>query len=595
VSPLLWVLAAGLGLLVAGNVFELRAGRGAAGSVALGHARARAKASVGDRLLRRPSNGTLLFAGCSLLYLIVGAYLVIHRGSIVGDAESRVAQAWYVIASRDPHIAAIGFVWNPLPSVAAIPLVAIRGIWPALSDRAFAGCVVSALCMGGAVVHLRAALREMGAPTAVAVTLTACFALNPMTIYYGSNGMSEAMYLLFLVATTRYLLAWSVTGELRPLVLTAIFLALAYLTRYETVAAAITVMLVVFIVGTNARDHARSLRERMAAAVADLLVVGTPVVGAFLAWTIVSWVITGQPFQQFTSRYGNASILASSGGSGGANGTGWPKAVLAIVQILSYAPLAIPVLVIAGIVCWQRRDRRILALGVLAAPLAFSFVAYVGGQTFGFLRYYIPVLPLYLLLGGLLLSRSPQSTAAERARHWFQQDRIAGIAVALLLGVPGIFGSVFAMTDVKIGPAEKWALAWIPRSPKSADEVRWHALEPSGRTIAHSVDRLGLADSAVAVDTFDCGSIVVLASKHPHQFVITSDRDFERIVADPVTFHVPYLLVPNGDTGIEAIGVAHPGIYAGGIVGGLRTEVVGEYATKGCPTYRLLHVIDDGA
>ena len=67
-----------------------------------------------------------------------------------------------MIGSRDPHLAAIGFVWNPLPSLAAIPLVALRGIWPPLATKAFAGCVVSALCMAGAVVQLRGFLRETG-------------------------------------------------------------------------------------------------------------------------------------------------------------------------------------------------------------------------------------------------------------------------------------------------------------------------------------------------------------------------------------------------------------------------------------------------
>src|SRR4051812_6055128 len=86
-------------------------------------------------LLRRDR---LLFIGYASLYLAVGAWLVLVRHLIVGDAAARVGQAWYVIASRDPHLAAVGFVWNPLPSILEIPLVALRGLWPALTQEMFA-------------------------------------------------------------------------------------------------------------------------------------------------------------------------------------------------------------------------------------------------------------------------------------------------------------------------------------------------------------------------------------------------------------------------------------------------------------------------
>src|ERR1700722_1492085 len=142
-AVLAWIVAAAVLLLVAGNVLEFRV-RGQVGANGLDVARALGGApstGVGLRSVRRmrPLRGGQLFAALSILYLAVGAYLVLHRGSIAGDAESRVAQAWYVVASRDPHLAAVGFIWNPLPSIAAIPLLLFRGVWPALVTDAFAG------------------------------------------------------------------------------------------------------------------------------------------------------------------------------------------------------------------------------------------------------------------------------------------------------------------------------------------------------------------------------------------------------------------------------------------------------------------------
>jgi len=541
----------------------------------------------------RLSGSAVWFLVCTAVYLAVACYLVLDRGSIAVDAESRVAQAWYVVASRDPHLAAIGFVWNPLPSLAAIPLVMARELWPALTQRAFAGSIVSSLSMAGAVVQFRAALREMSARRGVAVALTICFAFNPMTVYYGANGMSEAMYLLFLVGATRYLLSWTVAGKLRDLVLTAANLALGYMTRYETLAGAAAAIAVVLIVGTSARSRTRPRSERRTAAVGDALVLAFPVVVAFVGWALTSWLITGQPFQQFTSQYGNSSQISSAVGLASANGTGWPKIVLALVQIWSYAPL-LPVLGIVVIVAAvRRRDRRFLALGVLLAPLAFSASAYTGGFIFGWLRFYLPVLPLFLLAVALLLSPLPSMRPA--SPPWLRRSAFAAVAVSLLVGLPGVAGSTLAMSNAHLGPGEEPQLAWLfrpARSPAEKQEQTWLA---SAVSISRQIDSLGLPNGSVAVDTATwCASLIVMNSSRPHQFVITSDRDFQEVTADPVAFSVPYVLVPDGSgEGVSNIEVAHPGIFAGGQVGDLLTSVTHQYQTAGCITFRLIRILSD--
>src|ERR1041385_9278526 len=57
-------------------------------------------------------------AGVAFLgYIALGSYLALVLHAYHGDAYSRVANAYYVLYSRDPHLAAIGFVWMPLPSL----------------------------------------------------------------------------------------------------------------------------------------------------------------------------------------------------------------------------------------------------------------------------------------------------------------------------------------------------------------------------------------------------------------------------------------------------------------------------------------------
>ena len=99
----------------------------------------------------RPGERSLVAGLAWLAYMAGAAIVVVGAHSIIGDAWSRVANAYYVLYSRDPHLAAIGFVWNPLPSLAVIPLLPLKTVWPDMVATGFAGSIISALCMAAAV------------------------------------------------------------------------------------------------------------------------------------------------------------------------------------------------------------------------------------------------------------------------------------------------------------------------------------------------------------------------------------------------------------------------------------------------------------
>ena len=87
--------------------------------------------------------------------MAAGAFVAFTGGAdlLGGDGVSRVAIANRILFSADPHLAAIGFVWSPIPDWPFCPLVALRPIWPFLVTGAFAGTIVSALFMAGAVAQ----------------------------------------------------------------------------------------------------------------------------------------------------------------------------------------------------------------------------------------------------------------------------------------------------------------------------------------------------------------------------------------------------------------------------------------------------------
>src|SRR5207237_6935909 len=92
-------------------------------------------------------------------YLVVAFLLTYHAKSLQGDAFSRVASAYYVLFSREPHLAAIGFVWNPLPSFLELPiLVLLRPLHLAL----VAGSVLTVLASGANLVLMQRIVRQIG-------------------------------------------------------------------------------------------------------------------------------------------------------------------------------------------------------------------------------------------------------------------------------------------------------------------------------------------------------------------------------------------------------------------------------------------------
>ena len=123
----------------------------------------------------------------SVLHLAAATWLATHD-LIFPDAMSRVANGYYTVLSRDPHLAAIGFVWNPLPSLATIPLLLASPVVPALASRALAGILVSAACGSWAMVLALRILRALGTPRREALVLTGVLSLQSLMLLAAATG-----------------------------------------------------------------------------------------------------------------------------------------------------------------------------------------------------------------------------------------------------------------------------------------------------------------------------------------------------------------------------------------------------------------------
>ncbi len=492
-------------------------------------------------------------------YLAVAVLLVFGANIIQADALSRVGNAEYVLFSRDPHLAAIGFVWSPLPSLLMLPLLPFKLIFPQLVQLGFAANIVSAVSMGGAVYLTWRILNDLAIARAWRLILTLLFALHPMIIFYGANGMSEALFLFFLILSVRFLMAWLRTGRLEWQVYAGLALGGAYLCRYEALPAGLGALAVVAIVSWM-RGQANRER-RLVTALCDAAIVGAPFALAVAVWAVASYIIVGHPFEQFASIYGNDSQMRTlSLGHSGADVLG------ALVQVLALQPLLIVAIAFGGLHAARRRDLRVLAIiAVLVPVLLFAGWARSNGTIAPWLRYFIVVIPLAVLMAGFSVGEADLGETIGRLGLRGRLKTSLKVAAVMSVAV-AVAASAAAMTDPSVAPEEGHELAYLTTGGQAtADQQRAARRFVTERAIAAYLDGLHLPRGSVLVDSF-MGFVIVLSSKRPEQFVITSDRDFKQAIADPSGTGVQYILVPRdgGLASLDAINQAYPGLYGSG-------------------------------
>jgi hypothetical protein len=544
-------------------------GSGTEGPARFQHPRARPDRPWRRRLL---SEGTAVYVLSFGAFSTVAMLLDFKYFSFPGDAVSRMANGFYIFHSRDPHLAAVGFVWNPLSSIADLPLLLFNSVWPDLASHNVAGTMMSAVAMAGAVYQLHAILREWKVQPLPRLVMTALFAVNPMILLYGGNGMSEAGYLFTTIATTRYLLRWLRNNDLKSLAYAAIALGFGYLQRNECVGAAALagplVLWVAFIRSTGDR------RTRTWAALTDFTIFVIPLVTTVVGWAVASYVITGQAFGQFTSQYGNSAQLANSHIASGH----YAVRIAHEARDLAFIGPAIPVVVITALVVAVARRNLFQLLGiaaVLGGILGFSLGGYLDNSVFPWFRFYIAAIPIQVLLVGSLFAvpspirhkptegdASPRPAGSVSTRRAVVRTSTAILAtlVAIVLLVPSVIGTGRGMLNPKVGIEESVDIGYIFNKHQSAQDVDYKGAYGRVVTISSYLDDMHLPVGDLIADTADsCVPSIVTNVDDPRMFVITNDRDFQRVLADPLTFHAHYYLVSiSKGASADEVDVAYP-------------------------------------
>jgi hypothetical protein len=557
--------------------------------------RSRANSDRRRSLVRHVLNeGAIVFLLALAGYVTVAVLLAFKYGTMTGDAFSRMANGFYVIYSRDPHIAAVGFVWTPLQSVADMVFLLGNHLWPDLSHYDMAGSLVSALAMAGAAYQILSALREWGISRTPRLILTFFFAINPMILLYAGNGMSEGLYMFTLTASTRYLMRWMRRGDLRSLAYAGVALGFGYLARNEAAGAVVLGACITGLVSYSRSDGPRM--SRIKAALSDFTIFAIPGFVAATGWAITSYVITGQFFGQFSSIYGNSEQVQQ------AHNPALPGRILFQFHALeALAPLIPLVLIVSVILAVRRRDPRMLApLAVLGGAMGFDVLAYLDNSVFSWFRFYIATVPIQVLLVGSIIaamqsSPSPSLGKTRPQRTTSSNPRavvaLAAVALVLVVMIPATVKTGSAMLNPQIGREESQDLGFIFHAHPSIADRQWQDRRPQILALGNYFAGLHLPNGDIVVDnSAGCIPEVITTISQPKVFVIPNDRDFQRTLADPITFHTHYILEPNpAEVPISATNIQYPTLWN---TGDGFTKLVHQIPSRGtCPEFRLFRVV----
>jgi hypothetical protein len=337
-----------------------------------------------------------IFVFVLVLELVAGYYCNYLNGMVMGDAFARVANAFYVLYIQPQHLASIGFVWNPLPSLMELPFMLLVPFFKPMATAALAGVIVSSLFAAGTAVLIYKNCIHFNVPTRVTFTLLALYVFNPFIFIYGFNGMSEAMFIFCIVLTITQLVQWIYDEKPIHLFWIGVALALAFLIRYEAIPFAAAVFLALVFFMLKKRYYSRNKKSIWSYFEGTVLVVFVPLAASVVLWILANWIFMGDPLYFLTSEYSNAvqseanlpaDILALAGDEIG---------VLFYVfkKLVVFIPLLIIILVFRLInkqlFNWETVMLLVLALSI---PV-FQYIMLLMSSSFGWLRFFIYPLPV---------------------------------------------------------------------------------------------------------------------------------------------------------------------------------------------------------
>ncbi len=512
--------------------------------------------NIGYRVRHNPKElGWFLFISIFMLEASLGYYLCHIKRFFSADALSRVANAFYVLYIQPPHLASVGFVWNPLPSLLELPLMPLWKLYKPIVSSGLAGTFVTSCFTAGAVVLLyRNCLYYKWSPRK-SLLMVLLYMLNPFIVIYGLNGMSEAIFFFCIIWAVIKFTQWLDNKSPANLVHIAVAFAMGFFTRYEAVpfamALCLGIGLICYFQYSQKPGLRFSARDKLKYAEATSFVVLTPFIYSVVCWILWNWIIQGDPLYFLHSSYSNSAqsvnVVYMS------DLTAIKGSIVGIGRYILYK--SYPFLPLFVVVLFLRvLSKRVLKIDflilcclILSTNLLQLYLLY-DQISFGWLRFFAYPFPIM----------------AAWLPYELKELQISQVIIKKLACVAcftALFFSAWLVGDAVWGKngRQEYDNFFNPQQKESVEKQR--------KLAAYLNSHLG--NSKLLLDSFLTSSLIINLDK-PQNLTTTCSYQFQKAVKNPVEYGIQYVLVPNPNrvniNRLDAIHKEYPDLYEYGAV-----------------------------
>jgi hypothetical protein len=485
------------------------------------------------------------------LEAICGYYVYHVKGFVFGDAISRTANAFYVLYIDPPHLASIGTVWNPLPSLLQIPLMLLWSIYKPIASSALTGVLMSSAFAAGNVVLIYKSAIDFGRSKLTGIMLALLFCFNPFMFIYGFSGMTEVPFAFMIIWLITNYTQWLEKDESAYIIQMALALALAFLIRYEILPIAACLFLAVALITMKVQrenldpELRTSFKYSLGRVEGNSILLFAPIMYTILVWILYNWIVTGNPFYFMNSIYSVAGFTRSY-----AINTTLNRLVGNLGNVFRYAfkcteffilPLVVIILYRVLKLKVFKWDLLTLLL-LIGATLILQLYLLYKGSSAGALRYFI--YPLTIIIA------------------WFPYEmKQVNSKLFTLLGVV-----ILIVADVGLGSVwfEKQAFVGIQEEVTDL-QFKKPPIEETQREVARYINHK-LPNARILMDSFRTYTVILTVNR-PRNLVVSCSYQFEKAILNPQLFKIDYVIVPSPLNDVntqDALNRQYPDLYGNG-------------------------------
>ena len=145
------------------------------------------------------------------------------------DAGSHLNVARRVVDSLQPGFAQVGSVWLPLYHILELPFIWNDYFW----RSGLAGSIISMISYALGGFYLIKLTRKLNFDKVASSVALLVYALNPNLLFMQTTPMTESLLIFLSISSIYYIISWVKSGNLSEILLSALFVFLTTLTRYD--------------------------------------------------------------------------------------------------------------------------------------------------------------------------------------------------------------------------------------------------------------------------------------------------------------------------------------------------------------------------